>query len=293
MKSKSFVVIKELTLIALACLIYSVGISLFLNPNKLAPGGVSGIAVIISHITGGFISTGTLIFLINVPLIIVSFIKLGRKLTFYTLYSLAMVALFTGVIDSITGSAPIIKDDLLINAVAGAALMAIGIGVTFRNSATLGGTDIIIKLLRQRYPYIKTNVFMLLTDAIVITASAAAFRDLRVALYAGITVSLVSLLLDMVLYGGDKTGLVFIISDKYDVITKKLLEEINCGVTLLDGLGAYKHVNKRVMMVVLHKQAVPKVKSLIGEEDENAFMIVTSASQVFGKGFKNHHEAEL
>lgn len=293
MKLKNSTVLKELIMIALACLSYSVGISLFLNPNKLAPGGVSGIAVIINHLTNGAVSTGVLIFLMNIPILIVAYLKLGKKLMLYTVYSLGLVALFTGIIDNLTGGAAVISDDLLINAVAGAVLMAVGIGLNFRNSATTGGTDIIVKLLRQKYPHIKTNVIMLLTDIVVITASAVAFRDLRVAMYAGITVSLVSMLLDMVLYGGDKTGLVFIISDKYEIITKKLLEEVDCGVTLLDGVGAYKHVNKRIIMVALHKQAVPKVKTLIGEQDEDAFMIVTSASQVFGKRFKSHHEAEL
>lgn len=293
MKLKNFTVLKELIMIALACLSYSVGISLFLNPNKLAPGGVSGIAVIINHLTNGAVSTGVLIFLMNIPILIVAYLKLGKKLMLYTVYSLGLVALFTGIIDNLTGGAAVISDDLLINAVAGAVLMAVGIGLNFRNSATTGGTDIIVKLLRQKYPHIKTNVIMLLTDIVVITASAVAFRDLRVAMYAGITVSLVSMLLDMVLYGGDKTGLVFIISDKYEIITKKLLEEVDCGVTLLDGVGAYKHVNKRIIMVALHKQAVPKVKTLIGKQDEDAFMIVTSASQVFGKRFKSHHEAEL
>lgn len=285
--------VKAYLLLTVGAAIYSCGITLFLDPNKLAPGGISGISVIISHVTGGMLSTGILILLLNTPLLLLAFFKLGKKLAIRTLYMLGMIAVFDKVLAAFTAGEALIEGDMFINAAVGAALMSVGIGLAFRNGATTGGTDIVIKFLRLKYKYIKTGTFFLMIDAVVVAASGIVFGDLRVAFYAGLVVLIQSTLLDLVLYGSDGAALVFIISTNDRKISERLLNDIDCGITLLDGKGAYSGIGKQVLLTAVHKQSLPKVREIVRDEDERAFMIISSASTVLGEGFRSHKEEDL
>lgn len=285
--------VKEYILLTLGAIVYACGITLFLDPNKLAPGGISGISVIVSHVTGGALSTGMLILLLNTPLLALAFFKLNKKVAIRTLYMLAMIALFEKIIVMLIGDPMLIEGDLFINAAVGAALMSVGIGTAFRNGATTGGTDIIIKFLRLKYKHIKTGTFFLMIDAVVVAASGIVFGDLRVAFYAGLVVLIQSTLLDLVLYGRDGAALVHIISTNDKRISERLLKELDCGVTMLDGTGAYSGVGKQILLTAVHKQNLPKVREIVREEDDKAFMIISSANTVLGEGFRSHREEDL
>ena len=165
--------------------------------------------------------------------------------------------------------------------------MAVGLGLVFKTGSTTGGPDIIVKLLRLRFPYLKTGVLFLITDAIIVTVSGFVFQNVDVALYAGLVVVVNSLLVDVVLYGRDGAKLLFIISDGHEAITKRLLEELDIGVTHIFGTGAYSGKEKKVIMCVMKKQISPKAEEIVRQEDPAAFMIVTSATEIFGEGYKN------
>ena len=154
--------------------------------------------------------------------------------------------------------------------------------------STTGGTDIIIKVLRIKFPYLKTGSLFLLTDAVIVTASAFVFRNVDRALYAGLVVFITSFLLDVVLYGRDGAKLIYIISDHSDSITKRILEELDIGVTHMQGTGAYSGKEKNVIMCAIRKQLAPKAEEIVKEEDPLAFMIVTSATEIFGEGYKSY-----
>lgn len=273
--------------ITIASLLYSAAVSLFLDPNALAPGGVTGIAIILNRITG--LETGTLVLCINIPIIAVGTWKFGLRFILSTMYC---TALTSGLINLLAPFGPATTDPFLA-AVAGGTLMAVGIGLVFKAGATTGGTDIIIKLLRLRFPHLKTGALFLITDALIVAGSALVFKNLDVALYAGLVVVINSVLLDVVLYGRDGAKLIFIISDGHEAITKRLLEDLDIGVTYISGSGAYSGKEKKVIMCVIKKQISPRVEIIVREEDPRAFMIVTSATEIFGEGYKSIYSEKL
>jgi hypothetical protein len=171
--------------------------------------------------------------------------------------------------------------------------MAVGLGLVFKSGATTGGTDIIVKLLRIRFPQLKTGFLFFVTDAVIVAASGIVFKNVDVALYAGIVIAINSLLMDVVLYGRDGAKLVFIISDKHENITKRILEELDIGVTYISGSGAYSGKEKNVIMCVMKKQISPRAEAIVREEDPLAFMIVTSATEIFGEGYKSIYSEKI
>ncbi len=267
--------------ITVASFLYAVAVSLFLDPNSLAPGGVTGISIILNRITG--LETGTWMLLINIPILAIGTWKFGWRFILSTMYCTALTSLFT---NRLTQWGPVTEDPLLA-ALAGGALIAVSLGLVFRAGATTGGTDIVIKLLKLRFPHLKTGSLFLITDALIVAASAFVFRNLDVALYAGLVVLVNSLLLDLVLYGRDGAKMFFIISDRPERIAGRLLEELDVGATFISGNGAYSGKEKKVIMCVIKKQLSPKAEEVVRQEDPGAFLIITSATEIFGEGYKS------
>lgn len=273
--------------ITAAAFLYSVAVSLFLDPNALAPGGVTGIAIILNRLTG--LETGTWVLVINIPIIAVGTWKFGLRFILSTMYC---TALTSGFINLLSPFGPVTTDPFLA-AVAGGSLMAMGIGLVFKAGATTGGTDILIKLLRLKFPHLKTGALFMITDASIVAVSAFVFQNLNVALYAGLVVVINSVLLDVVLYGRDGAKLIFIISDRHEAITGRLLEDLDIGVTYISGEGAYSGKDKKVIMCVMKKQISPQAETIVREEDPGAFIIVTSATEIFGEGYKSIYSEKL
>ena len=264
-----------------ASALYAAAIALFLDPNHLAPGGVSGIAIIINQLTR--IPTGTLILIMNVPLMALGMWKLGFKFLLSTLVAVISSSIFTNLL---APYGPLTTDPLLA-ACAGGALLAVGMGLLFKLGATSGGTDILIRVIKLKYKHLKTGSLFLITDCCVIAASALVFRNVDLALYAAIATILSSFCLDLVLYGRDEAKLVYLITDHEKAIANRLLEELEIGVTYLQGQGAYTRDNKKVILCAMQKRLLPRVQEIAMEEDPCAFLIVTSASEIFGEGFKD------
>ena len=268
--------ILDYVIITIAAFLYSVAVSFFLDPNSLAPGGVTGIAIILNRLTG--LATGTWLLIINIPILAIGTWKFGLRFIMSTMYCTAMTSLFVNLLAPIGA----VTADPFLAALVGGSLMAVGLGLVFKAGATTGGTDIIVKLLRLKFPHLKTGSLFLITDAIIVTMSAFVFKDIDVALYAGVVVVINSVLLDVVLYGRDGAKLMFIISDKYDAITKRLLEDLDIGATHISGSGAYSGKSKNVIMCVIKKQLSPKAEEIVREEDPASFLIVTGATEIFG-----------
>jgi len=277
----------EYGVITVGSFIYAVAVSLFLDPNMLAPGGVTGISVILNRITG--VETGTWILLLNIPILILGAWKFGLRFIISTVYCIVLVSVFTNLLTPIGA----VTEDPFLAALAGAALMALSIGWVFKAGATTGGIDIIVKVLRIKIPHLKTGSLYLMMDAAVVTLSAFVFKDIDRALYAGGVVLVASFLLDVVLYGRDEAKLIYIISDKSENIAKRLLEELDIGVTYMQGSGAYSGKDKKVIMCVMRKPLSPKAEEIVKQEDHQAFMIVTSAMEIYGEGYKSYFSEKL
>lgn len=267
--------------------VYSVGVSLFLDPNNIAPGGITGISILVNRFTG--VGTGTLIFLLNIPIMMLGMWKFGWRFILSTIYTLAWISFFTNIFSQLEP----LSHDLLVSAIAGGSMVAFGVGVAFKCNATTGGTDIVVKVLRLKFKHLKTGFLFLAIDFIVVLLSAIIFRDLNIAAYAIISVLICSTLVDVILYGRDEAKLIYIISDKSEKIASRILSEMDIGVTYLEGIGAFSKKEKRIIMCVVKKQKTPRAQAIIKEEDTEAFMIITSASEIYGEGYKNYFADNL
>ena len=273
---------KKYAIITAASFSYAVGVSLFTDPNNMAPGGVTGISIILSRLLP--LPTGTLILLLNVPILLFAVWKFGIRFTLSTIYAIALISLFTNVL-SAYGAA---TDDILLAALVGGSITAVSIGVIFRAGGTTGGMDIVVKALRLHFPHLKTGKIFFVADALVVTLSGIVFRDLNAALYAALSAICASFVMDIVLYGRDEAKMQYIISAQAEQIAGRLLSDLDIGVTYINGQGAYSGDNKKVILCVVKKPVSPRVEEIVRQEDPDAFMIITSATEVFGEGYKSY-----
>jgi len=273
--------VKDYIIITIASVFYGLAISQFLDPNDIAPGGVSGLSMIINRIID--IEVGTIILMINIPILLLGLYKFGFKFIISTIYATVMGSIFTNIL----AKYPPVTTDPLLATIAGSAIASIAIGFIFKAGATTGGTDIIVKVLRLKFPHLKTGRLFLICDMVVVLLSAFVFENTDSALYAAIGVFLMSIVFDIILYGADGAKLIYIISNEWQNIATRLLMELDVGVTYLEGEGAYSNEKKRVIMCVVRKQIAPHVEEIVKEEDGKAFMIVSSAAEIYGEGYKN------
>ena len=272
--------------------LYAVGIALFLNPNSLAPGGISGIAIILKKIFPGLPGVGMLILLINIPILIVGIKKFGIKFILSTMYSLIVSSVLIDIFPMVF-NVNTITDNKMLASIIGGATFGLGMGLMFRLDTTTGGLDIIVKIIKQKKPHLKTGQIYFLLDVAILAASAIAFKDVEVALYAAIAIYVSTVVMDRAIYGGDEATLVYIISEKRGLIAGRMMKEVNVGATMIQAKGAYSNENTEVIMCVMKKQTLVKVRNILKETDSGAFMIVSSANEVFGQGFKDHFKTEI
>lgn len=260
---------------------YAVGISLFLDPNNLAPGGLVGVSVILNRFLD--YGTGTWYFILNVPIVLLGIWKFGIKFMMSTSVVIVLNSILT---DFLQGLEPVTRDPLLA-ALAGGILIGAGIGIIFRAGTTTGGMDIVIKVLKKKYAYLKTGFLFLAIDMCVVAISGIVFRDFNIAMYAFIAVFVTGRVMNVILYGSDEARMIYVISDEYQNIARRVLEELGIGMTLLSGKGAYSQNDKTVIFCVVRKQLAPQLEAIVKEEDRKAFMIISSANEIYGEGYKD------
>lgn len=280
-------IVKKYIVITAASILFGAGISLFIDPNNLAPGGVSGLSIILSRLVP--IETGTLFMLLNIPIIALGVWKFGWKFIFSTLYAIFMSSTATNLFQKME---PLTKEPLL-GALFGGVLVATGLGFVLRSGATTGGTDIIVKCLKLKKPHLKTGTIFLLIDSIIIGIGGIVFGNMDTVLYSAVSAVATSQMLDLVLYGRDGAKMIYIISNAPTVITERILEELDVGVTYLSGTGAYKKEEKQVIFCVVKKQNAYKVEEIVKQEDASAFMIISSAAEIYGEGYKSYFGEKL
>lgn len=293
MKSKAILkLFLRYLFITFTAFLYAVGISLFLNPNNLAPGGVSGIAIILKEVFPVLPGIGMLILIINIPILLIGAWKFGVKFIISTLYTLVVSSVLIDILPMVLNIESVTENAMLASVIGGA-VFGLGMGLMFRMETTTGGMDIIVKLVKQKKPHLKTGQIYFLLDVAVLVASAVAFHNIEVALYAAIAIYVSTIVMDKAIYGGDEATLVYIISEKRKIIAVRMLQELDVGVTMIQGMGAYSNEHTEVILCVMKKQTLVKVRNILKEVDGDAFMIVSSANEVFGEGFKDHFKAEI
>ena len=281
MKKKKRHEVRNIMMIIIAALIYSIGISCFLDPNKLAPGGITGIAVILNRLLN--VETGTLYFWLNVPIVLLGIWKFGIQFMAKTAFAIVMVSVFTNMLNPVGA----LTTDLLIAGAVGGILIAVGIGLIFKAGATTGGTDIIVKILRQKFRHLKTGFLFLCMDIIIVSISGVVFKDLNIVFYALVTVIISGTALDYVLYGGDEAKMILVMTDMPEEIGNRLMNELEVGITYLQGKGGWKDTEKLVVFTIVPKRLGPQVEEIVKNEDPKAFMVISSANEIYGEGYKD------
>ena len=272
----------DVVIIFAASAVYSLGVHCFISPNNIAPGGVTGIAVVISAVSP--VKVGTLIFALNVPLMILGFVFLNKATMIKTIISVAAITVLTDVFEEILPTYSAAGGNGILAALFGGALMGIGLGLNYQRESTSGGTDIIIKMIQKLAPDLKIGAVTAVLDMFVVAFGMYVYRDINVVLFAVVAIYVQSKLIDFLVYGTQESRFLLIFSERSAEIAGKLLEQRR-GVTLIKATGAYSGGEREVIATAVHRTAYSKVKRLIRETDPAAFVITTSAGEVLGEGF--------
>ena len=302
-KTIALSILKTYSIITFGCLLYSLGISLFIESANLTAGGMTGIALIIYKLTG--FSTGYLVIILNVPMFIIGLIFFGWKFVVSTGYATVLSGLLMSLWSHIFGEKVLnvlpITENVLVNCFIGAVLFGVGMGIIFRMGASTAGTDVIIKLLRRKFRHIKTGTISMLTDFVVVGCSFFVNYDIAIGarvdnlFYSVLVVVIFTITFNKVLYSGDSAQMVFIITckEKAEQICTRVLKELDSGATYLHGEGAYTGEEKTILFCVLKPQLYPHLRDVVAQEDKQAFTVVASANEIYGEHYKDQNKEEV
>lgn len=272
----------DIVKIAAGSLLAGVSFRYFTYPNHIVSGGVTGICQIINMLTG--LPVGAMTILFNIPLFIWAWKKLGRRFVALTGVCMVLSSLAIDLLEPI--AAPVTGAPLLA-AVYGGLLKGAANGIIYTTGATTGGIDIPARMLRKKYPHINFSTFALCFDAVVIVAYAVIFRLFDSSMYTLICMYISSKVVSLLLYGPINSRLCYIISDFSDDLRHAITEHLGRGATLLQGYGAWSGREKQVILCVVKPPQIGGLRKLVREIDENAFLVVSDARSVYGRGFEN------
>lgn len=274
---------RDYAVILLGCFIYAMAFNMFIDPNSIAPGGISGLAVILNRLTGWPI--GLIIIAVNIPLFALSWKELGLE---FGIKSLVATLAFSIMIDVFP--MPAVVYDPLLASVFGGVLAGIGLGLVLRSNGSTGGTDIIGKLIHKFFPGLSIGSYILLADGLVIAGTWVFIGHLP-ALYSLICVFVSTKALDVLQEGIISAKTYYIISDRSKEIASRILIELDRGATFLKAQGSFTHAEKNVLMCLITRSEISRLRRIIKEEDEHAFVFVADAREVFGDGFSPRDRA--
>ena len=270
------------------CALFGVGFNMFMVPNDMNAGGLSGLSMIIVHVLGiGKVGATTV--LINIPLFVIGGWKLGKKFFWGSL--LGMLASSTAI--DLLDILPAIQVEPLLAALYGGVICGVGLGIVFSTGSTTGGSDIIVRLLKRKWPNVPIGIINTCFDFTVVVLTGIAFNDITRALYCIIVVFVMGQVIDGVVYRFDYSKVALIITKKHEEVAGKIGRELSRGATFLHGEGAYSNQETKVVLTAVKRQQLAELKALVVEVDPNAFIIVQEAHQVLGDGFSRYTKDSL
>ena len=280
--------INWIILTAAGSALFALGFSLFLEPNDINTGGISGLAQTLAHLLG-IQNVGVLSIALNVPLFLVGGFRVGKRFFAGSLLG----ALVSGSLIDVFSLLSIGPQDTLVSGIYGGVLCGLGIGIVFVAGTSTGGSDIVVRLLKQRYRNVPIGIISTAFDACVVILTGIVFRDISRALFSGVVVFITGRVMDVVVYRFDYSKVAIIISDRAEEIAKDICNKLDRGATFLHGQGSYSRQEKQVVLTVVKKRQLAELKELVMEQDEDAFVIVQEAHQVLGDGFSRYSKDAL
>ncbi len=254
-------------------------IGAFLTPNKIVGGGVSGISTILFHTFG--IQPGVSFFILNILFLLVGLKVLGKDFVVKTLVGTALLSVFTQIFSHF----PLYTENLVLSAIFGGALYGFGIGMSFAAGASTGGTDIIGRIVQTKFSHIPIGKMLLFIDGVIILISIITFKNAELALFGIMTLFISSYSIDFIISKLNISRLAFVITDKGEEISKKLVSTSPRGVTLIDVKGAYTDTKKQMLFCALKESESEEFQKKILAIDAESFIVFSESQRIKGNGF--------
>ena len=273
-------ILKESTYIIIGCFFMAAGTSLFLLPNQLSSGGFAGIATITYYLF--HIPLGTFMLLLNIPLFILTIIKVGKGVAIKGIIGTILLSLF---IDLLEKFDPLTEDRFLA-CIYGGILTGIGTAIVLKANASTGGTDLLTYIIRAFKPHYRASNLIVIIDTGIIIMNVIFFKEIEIGLYSAIAIYIMGKMIDIVFEGIYFTKTMFIVSDKYEEIAEEIGKNIDRGSTGIYAKGMYTNEEKMMLWCVASRGEVVKIKQIVRDIDKRAFIVISSAREAWGKGFK-------
>ena len=282
---------KVWSLIIVGAFILASGFVFFIDPHRIAPGGVYGIGIVLHYLTQGMFSwapeglpIGAIGLALNIPLTIIGIRVLGPQFGIKTVLGFILTSAFIDLQHYFFGYEPLV-DDALLSSIFGGVLVGFGLGLIFKTKATSGGSDIIAMII-AKYTRLSLGQLMIYVDSVIVLVALVAFKDWKIPLYSWIVIYITGKVIDMTIQGVSYDKTLFIISDEYEQIREKLIVDMDRGGTLINGVGMYQGKEKKIIFTNVSRREVYMLRDLIEKIDSNAFITVIDANEILGNGFK-------
>ncbi len=284
-KNRIIAVLTDILFFIIGSVVYAAGINIFAVPNQIAESGVTGISIVINHLTG--FPIGAANFLINIPLFVLAWIFISKKFVFRTLL---VVAIMSAALDLTAPVKPAYTGDRLLATIFAGVITGVGLAIIMCRGATSGGTDIVGKLLIKHWPGFSLGTGIIAANFITIVIAAIGFKSVESALYALIVIFLNGKVIDYILYGMGNGKMLMIVTDEPKEISSQIFEKLDRGVSVIPAKGGFTGEDKSVLLIAVRSGEVAKLTKIIKEIDPSAFTIITEAGEILGNGFRSSYE---
>lgn len=281
MKKTSSKIIADLMFFMAGAIIYSCSINMFLSPNGISPGGFTGVATVINHIIN--VPTGIMLFLLNVPVLVLGYFKLGGVFILKTSFVTALVSVC---LDISVRFLPKFKTDEILASMFGGILMGIGLSLVLLRGATTGGLDIIAKLVNRKHRHLSVGKIILIADGVIIALNALVYQNAESALYSIISIYMGTRIMDILLYGADRGKIIYIVTNNPDTVCREITHTVGRGVTRMSVTGGYTGESRSMLMCAVRIHEAAAVHDIVRRSDDKAFIVTGDVGEIIGEGFK-------
>lgn len=275
---------RDVTFILIGTLLMAVAVNMVYDPLGMVTGGVTGIGIVVKHLTRNMILEGIPVWLTNVvcnvPLFIAGVMVLGRRFLGKTLLATLSLTVFLYLLPV----APLFSEDYLLASVFGGVIAGAGIGLVLAASATTGGTDLLCALIHKRLKHYSVPQLLIVVDGLIVLGGVAVF-GINESLYAAIAIFITAKMSDGILEGLKFSKMAYIVSEYSAVIAEEIMQQMDRGVTALQATGMYSGKERKMLLCVVSKKEIAAVLDIVNRNDRNAFVIISDAREVMGEGF--------
>ena len=278
-------IIKEISIIIIGCTFMSLGIVMFLLPNQLSTGGFSGIATLLYYLFDFKIGTVTLI--LNIPVFITAYFKLGKNFLIRAIIGTVTLSILLDIFETIFKNIPVLTQDKLLSSIYGGLVVGIGNAIILKYNASTGGTELVSRIISKMFPEFKIGSLMVIFDIAIVTINIIALKQIEIGLYSAIAIYIIGKVVEVIAEGTNFRKMIFIVSDKYEDIAKEISQKLERGSTAIKAIGMYKMEERKILWCVATKWEITKIIQIAYKIDNNAFMSIFNAREVYGMGFSD------